>query len=692
MVAIGTLGPSARRVSPWILGAAVLVASLGALLGLSPSVHATPWTGLEPTPTNLLFHLHNSSVGVAVGSVHYLDVLDTVNDSQAPWTHTGTISIAPHYDQARFVAAPQLAAPLQINGTIDALVYLNQSGSAPSGGSISLSVDQVRPDGSLTLLRNGPTTPTGSIGPGGSTPTAVFIAGPSISATIPAGDSLQLNLTINGNTAEEYGIWWGLVAGSEYVSTVTVPVSTYLTVPSVSVFNATGQPVVTLPTSVENRTVEIVATVDDPLGAYDFENFSVDFSLLSSNGTTEVAPTPMTPAPALAPPYAANGTYRISYNYSSLLAGTYNFTVNATDNTNHNLPNQDTLPSYYGRNAFGDAVVAVGLPPVPVSVTVVDDDNATLAGAVVQVRATGALLNVGRTNATGVATFGLAPTLTYSIGVSWEGVSVGLFTETVSGAARAFVLHAGVFSPTFQVVAAGGSPLPFPLVSVIHPNGSSYPMIVASPAGKFSLHQVPVGNYTVTVVYDDSEVVLARPVPVGSDGPIVVRAENVFTLIVRSTTGGNAALPSVFVSIENATSGSTVASGVTSGNGTLTFLVPAGSYWVIGEWATTYYLTPVQQTVSIQVAVTGPATASLTFTHAYPAFTSTNEFFLALGYGILAVLLGVMLILLVRRRRPTAPAETRTSATQQDAEVPKDAPASSPEPGGAPSETSPPPA
>ncbi len=141
----------------------VATLALAALVAIPPPAAATPWTGSEPTPTNLQFYLHNSSVGVTVGSGHYLNVLSTVNDTQAPWKATGAKTVGVHFDMVQFVIAPQLALPLVLNGTIGAIVYMNQSGSSLSGGSISLAVDQVAPSGALTLIANGPATTTSAI-------------------------------------------------------------------------------------------------------------------------------------------------------------------------------------------------------------------------------------------------------------------------------------------------------------------------------------------------------------------------------------------------------------------------------------------------------------------------------------------------------------------------------------------------
>ncbi len=232
---------------------------------------------------------------------------------------------------------------------------------------------------------------------------------------------------------------------------------------------------------------------------------------------------------------------------------------------------------------------------------------------------------------------------------------MGSFPETVTNTTTQFVLHANVVYPTFNIEASNGEPLPYPLITVIHPNGTAYPLIVGSVSGTFSLAQVPAGNYTLTVIYADSQVVFAQPIGVDGDGPFVVVAAHVFALTVRATSAGGAGLSNVFLAVVNSTTGSTIAAGLTSGNGTLTFLVPAGTYTVTGTWAATYDLTPLDQTVTATAVVTGPTSTSLDFTSAYPSFFRTMLFDISLVVVVLLAAIVVLATLWLRARRRAGP-------------------------------------
>lgn len=641
-----------------VLGILVGTGLLGGLLVSSAPAVATPWGGPEPGPTNLLFFLHNDSQGVAVGDVSYLDILSTVNDTAAPYTGHGSESLGAHYDSMAFVVAPQLAGPLVLNGTIVASLYLNQSGSSPNGGSVTLAVRALAPSGAATLLGTGPALPTSALGAGGSVPQRVAVTGPTLPPTsVPAGDSIQINITISGNTAEFYGMWWGAVGGTYYLSTVAMPVSTYLEVTAPTVHPAGGAAVTALVPGAGNSTVTVTGVVSDPLGAYDFSRYPVDFAVESPNGSVVFGPVPMLPTPSLAADGAPNGTYTIAYNYSGLARGVYDFTINATDATNHNLWGQDTLPEYYGRAAVGVQPITVGLPPVPIAVLVVDDHGLAVPQASVRVLSQGVPVGQNETNLSGGATFGLSGGATYVFAVSWQGVPVGSFPEAIGTVPAHFRLTAAVVYPTLDLVTPGGAAVAYALVTVVHPNGTVLPLRVSSGSGLVALGRAPAGNYSVTVVYDEAVVLSGGKVAVRDDGPTEVVVSGIFPFAVECASGAGAPLPGVFVEVRNTSSGATIASGVTNGSGTLTFLLPAGSYALTGTWAATYDLSSVSQTVTARFNLTGSGSEKLDFSQAYPPFSATNEFFVLVGYVVLGALLVVLIVLVVRRRgrAPVAP-------------------------------------
>lgn len=673
--------PPAHRSRTALVATLLAVVALAASLAIVPlaarPASATPWTGAPPGPTDLVVYFHNASTPVTVGAASYLLVMSTVNDTSAPWNGSGANSVAAHYDAVSFVAAPQLARPLVLNGSVAADVYLNQSGSSLTGGSVTLSVSAVSPNGSLTLLGTGTAVGTGAIGAGESIPSLVALPGPSLHTTVPAGDSLAVNVTITGTSSTHYGIWWGSVNGTVYASQVDLPASSYLTVGNVSVRNATGAPVSSVAQSGGNETLTVSGNVSDPLGAYDFLSSPVDLLVLNATLAVALGPAPMAAVPSNVSAGAANATFVGAFNYSGLAPGTYTVVVRASDLTDAHTGTQNTLPTYFGRVASGNATLVVGLPPVPLTTQVLDNRSVALPGAVVRAFSGAVLLATNRTNASGDAGFLLPNGSAYTFRVSWEGVAVGSIPEVVDAPNLTFALTVNVFYPTFSfVTAADGAPLSYALVTIVHPNGTTLPLAVASAAGTVPLAQVPQGTYTLTVIYDDSEVVAARAVAVGSDGTISVVVQGVYSLSVATVTSSGAPLDGVAVTVINATTGATIASGISHGSSPLVFLVPAGVYEVNGTWSTTFDLTALSESSTTVVSVTSPSVATLSFGKAFPAFTSTNEFYLVLGYVALAVVVAALLLMLRRKGKKGVPPLTPAPpiAAAEDAESPAPAP------------------
>jgi hypothetical protein len=636
------------------------MALLGILLGsalvlstpfVAPLAAATPYSGPEPTPTNLLLYLHNASRGVTVGSETFNDVLSTQNDTSSSWFGTGGLSVGVHYDSVSFAVAPQLAGDLLLNGTVEANLWLNESGSSPNGGSITVTVDELSGSGQMTVLGVGPANSASILGPGGSVPKLVTLTGPALTRAVPAGNSLVINVTISGNTAEGYGIWWGDVAGTYYFSDVVLPASTYLVVAPPVVLNASGVPTTQLPTNVANKTVRVEADVSDPLGAYDFESWAVDLSIYNATGVRLYGPVPLAPIPSRPAPSNFSGEFGGNYNYSALAPGIYTFSVNATDNTNHDLWAQSTPGAFYGRAAFGNLTVTIGQPPLREDFEVTDASGHPLDGALLRAYSGSILVGQNLTNASGASVLLLPGETEYRLQVVWEGVFAGSFPIAVSNATQTFSVKAWVYSPEFRLVAPNGAGIPYALVSVIHPNGTTLPLVVSSSVGTFQLTEVPVGNYTVSVIFDDVQVLSAKSVPVNSDGPIVVPVSDVFPLTVQTMTSGGSALAGVFIQVRNTTTGASLASGITSSNGSLVFLVPAGTYDVVGSWSSTYDLTALSQTQNATVVVSGPTLETLHFSRAWPPFTSTTLFDYAVGIGLLALVAAVLAGLWVHERR-----------------------------------------
>jgi len=136
------------KISAAILASIIILVSSSSFIETS---FATPYIGPEPTPTNVTFYFHNISKPVYVGSTPALNILNTVNDTNATYLKTGKHVTGLHYISVQFYIVPQLASNLSINGTPEVYLYLNQTGSS-SGGRISYSLYSLHPNGSTSII------------------------------------------------------------------------------------------------------------------------------------------------------------------------------------------------------------------------------------------------------------------------------------------------------------------------------------------------------------------------------------------------------------------------------------------------------------------------------------------------------------------------------------------------------------
>ncbi len=570
----------------WLIVSLVALSTLVAVPATLPSASAAPWSGPEPTPTNLTVFVHNSTSPLAItGGVFSSLVMTSTNDTAAPWAGGGQVDTALQFLTVPFFLYPRTAGPLALNGTPTANVFINQTCVSCPSAFLKFSLYSVDPSGTLTLLGTAGTVTFGAAY-AGSVGLPIRVAyGSALSATLPAGWSLQAVFSFTGSNTQHFGFWWGKVAGTYYPSDINLPASTYLAVNEAYLIGAGGQVVSALNPSATTPEVSLRANVTDPLGNYDYDNWTVDWKILNATdavkGQGRLAPY----APSVPPLfYGYNETYAATYNYSGLALGAYTFCANGTDNTYHN----DLLftGNYFGRAASGCVQFFVGTAPNLVTLHVVDSEGKALAGARVVIAS---ILNV--TDASGTTHFRLANG-TYAASVSWEGIQVATPTISVLGATTQTVATS-VYYPTLSIVDQVGAALSNALVYVVHPNGSRYPLAVTDATGNLSFAQVPGGSYGVTVIWHDS-VVYSQPAQ-----PAIAVAGNVSYPVVTQVyyqgfqvvQPGGTPIPLASVVVENSTTGVLVSFGITDNTGVTTSRVPAGTFTVLVYWQTSLIAT-----------------------------------------------------------------------------------------------------
>ncbi len=564
----------------------LVLSSLVLLPGALPSAQAAPWGGSEPTPTNLTVFLHNSSAPLPItGGIFASEVLTSTNDSASPWRGGGVLDVGLHFLTAPFYLFPRVAGPLTLNGTPVADVFVNQTGSVTSG-SWTMTLYSIDPSGVATQIGT-PGVTTYASGYSGSIGLPIRIVyGSPLLLTLPTGWSLEAVFAQGtGTTSDHYGFWWGDVASTYYPADLNVPVSTYLAINQTAVVGPNGAITGALNNTVRTPVASLRANLSDPLGNYDYSNWTVNWTVSNLTGGLFGAGTMSAFGPNVPPaPYGYNETYIVAYNYSWLPAGGYQFCANGTDNTNHN----DYLFTghWFGRAARGCTGFFVGSAPNLLTLHVLDSAHKVLVGARVVVAN---LLNF--TNVSGVTQFRLANG-TYTGTVRWEGIVVANPSITVVGSTDLTVLTK-VYYPTFTIEDQASAPLSNALVYVVHPNGTQYPLMVTGSTGTLNFTQVPGGAYGITVIWHGSVVYSqpARPTVQVSGNlsyPVVTQVFYQSFQVINPT---GAPLPLASVLVENITTGLVLAFGITNSSGITTARVPVGTFTVRVYWQTSLVAT-----------------------------------------------------------------------------------------------------
>ena len=563
------------KISAAILASIIILVASSSFIETS---FATPYIGPEPTPTNVTFYFHNISKPVYVGSTPALNILNTVNDTNATDLKTGKLVTGLHYISVQFYIVPQLASNLTINGTPEVYLYLNQTGSS-SGGSISYSLYSLYPNGSTSIIGTSAPYALSNVKYGSTPNLNVISFGSKVFYTVPKNNSIELSITISGASSNYYGIWWGLVSHTYYYSALSLPVSNYLNIENISTF--IGGNLTSVFPSTGNKTVKIIANITDPLGIYDFNSYPVDLTISNLSGI--IYKTVMEPLnhPLQSSYYEL---FYVNYNYSGLPPGRYEISVNATDNTYHNLLNQNTGSSYYGRNAFGVAYFWIGGKPVDVEFKVVDSLNNSVQNATVKIYSINSFIGKNETNSTGITSFELSANSSYIAKVFYENSLVGILPLNTSSSNETLLLSTHIYYPTLKVLDNASQPLGNSLIYAINPGGVHYPLLVTSKNGTASLKQVPGGLYYINIIWHDT-LVFNGSLSINSNGIFPINV-SVYEQSIYVTYPQIGSIDLAYIEIYNITTGNIIGFNYTNINGFSQIPIPTGDYGISVFWKT----------------------------------------------------------------------------------------------------------
>ncbi len=281
------------------------------------------------------------------------------------------------------------------------------------------------------------------------------------------------------------------------------------------------------------------------------------------------------------------------------------------------------------------------------------------------------------TNSTGEGMARL-PGATYALVASWEGVTVNQTSYDLSSTVT-LVLSLEVYYLTFQAHDAKNISVSGATVSLALHNGP-VDVLLETPDNGSVVARVPTGSYSISVIWEGVAVYEGN-VTASGDASVPL-ALQIYYLTVDTLDKGGSPLPGVFVQILSTKTDAVVASATTISQPTV-FRLPVGSYAVMGTYKSTYDLTPVEQTLNQSVSLSASSTVTLKFTEVNPSFTSTNEFYVILGFVALGVLLILLALLLLRKRKGQESGKAASSptasptATEEKKETASPPPASS---------------
>lgn len=599
---------------------------------------------VAPTPRNLTFYMHNSTLAKDVNGITTPYIFDTLQSFGQNNTITNLQQVVEDW-----YLYPALAGDLSVNGSITIDAFISVQGTAPSLQSQTLTIFQVNATGVQTSVASA----TAGAVPWFNTPHDLVLSIPAVRHVFPAGSSIRVLLSVQLGIRTG-SLWYN---GSWVPTHLIIESDSFAQVHDLAFLDPTGAPRQNFDPLAANKTIRIQANVTDPLGGYDIH--WVNLTLVQPGGAVLLNAVPM--AQIAGNPISFASLYQVVWNYSGAATGRYNATATVVDQSGY----------YHFLEAFStagfvdtmDSFFYVGGLPVYVNVEAVDSKTVGLSGAQVTLVSGGVAVDAQVTSSSGIANFTMARG-EYTFQVAWQGISVGSLVYNASAnvsSASPISIATTVYYPVFQAEDANSAALADASILFVHPNGAKLGPFKTNATGQVLLSQVPGGAYGLEVSWRGVDV-YSGTAAVSSNSVITFQAA-VYELTVTAKGGNGQALPGAFISVVDST-GLVFDAGVTASDGTVTLRLPAGNYTIDARYITDQSGTLYDSGVRSQnVSLTGSTTATITFSDFPLPFTSTLAFVFALVYAVTIAAFVVVLYLMRRRSKPaSAPQPTESKA------------------------------
>ncbi len=616
-----------KAVETYFLLFSVLTATLFAYTLISlPSVKAQQESSSKK---RLFFYLHNDSSTPYINGYETFFIMNTSRRwSTAPATVRNLQTLF-HY----WYLYPTLASDYTVNGTVSLGMWINATGTSPSGTP------------TVTLYErymNGTEEEVSSWNFGSTVlynaPSYLNLTTPLITHTFKEGSSIRLYFRVVVGASTVAQLWFDTRA---FDSRLVLESEDYMQVSSVKTYDVDGNE-----TSVfsalwnETRRVVIIrANITDPLGGYDV--YQVNISLIDPGLEVVMENHSMMKVAGTA--FTYSNVYEANWTYSpSVVLGNYTIVVTAVDNSGFSYFSgaSGVFGSYgnYVERAYGSFFIGT---PFLVQIKTVDAHGRTLGDAYVGALSQDVNVDHGYTNSSGWWTATLYSG-SYNITVHWQEVLVARTPIAVIEPAN-FTVQCEVYDPSFRVIDDVGDPLSKATVNILFPNGTVniLPMYTGE-NGFLNFTRMPAGNYTFTVMWK-GVVVQKTSLQVFSDGPHTIECQ-VFQLTVEVEGADGSSIHGAYVWVYNE-AGVPYDFGLTSAAGEAVFKLPVGTYRLEAFYSTAYLLTHVAANATKPSMLVDSSTSeTLTLEGFPPPLWSTLLFWLVLAVAIVAVLVVAYLI------------------------------------------------
>jgi hypothetical protein len=605
---------------------------------------------------NMRFYMHYASAAVQTGGVSTNFIINSSylfsRTAQSFYKAVGQPKISED-----FYFYPPFAGEVELNGSWQVIIFANSTALHPATWGVEFW--ERAPNGSA-VWDSGALTPTVQGGPAGNpgyvdSPIYGYtLTASGLSHNFAAGDTLEVEVSVNTGSTVPLTLWYD---SPTYPSGVVLPSFSYAQPVGIHTLdvNGTARTVFFTYWSTSQRQVIIQSQVTDPFGGYDVNDVFIEITnpagqIVVANQSMELISGGQFSFSKLFQfvlPYSSNST-----------EGTYTVHVFVVDN---NGAHQYSVLGYYQPYITDiTGYFSLGLE-VPVTFDLLSDSHLPLYGAKVEVFSGGLPLVSGYAGPSGSANLTVFEG-NLEIRVYWRGVLVADQGIVVSNASTVYI-PTNVLDPAFNILSSDGEPVSSALVFITYPNGTTGRLpFTSNQAGQIQLYQQPGGNYSLLVLYEgvavaDSNASLnvswnnASSIPT----PNPVQPASVVTEVYKLEVSvkDNSGIPlnnaTVLVRAPNSQSQLVFGYGTTS-NGTVTFLLPDGSYNVIARYSGVWWLTQASNQTLIPIHLTSDQAVSIQMSNIPPPIWMTFGFWLIVAIVVAALAL-VFVFMRMRKKQ-----------------------------------------